>query len=268
MDTIKQLLQNWTNITATLDKGMLVGADEALEWILPWWWHHYSKHNNFPVTFIDFGMSDKGKRWCAERGNVVNFDIPMNFMTTPDSIPEEYKKKWNSRFKITNLYDLRIKWFKKPLAMLLSPYTLTLWTDLDCEIKGNLGPLFDQPLNDNGLGIVLEPSLSIMEAVMKGLLEPDENRYNSGVLLFERGSYPIARWAELSVKENHKFAGDQDLLSYIIEKEQLNVCELSEIYNWRIVLLGVNKNSLIDHWLADWGKNQIRKQIEILQLKI
>ncbi len=31
-----------------MSRGVLVASDQTLEWMLPWWWRHYKKHNNFP----------------------------------------------------------------------------------------------------------------------------------------------------------------------------------------------------------------------------
>ena len=48
--------------------GVVVGSDIGSEWMLEWWFNNYSKHNDFPVTFVDYGMSLEASRWCEERG--------------------------------------------------------------------------------------------------------------------------------------------------------------------------------------------------------
>ena len=55
--------------------GIVVGADLTQEWLLPWWWSHYSRFNSLPVAFIDFGMSDEMKKWCQERGELIPLPV-------------------------------------------------------------------------------------------------------------------------------------------------------------------------------------------------
>ena len=35
----------------------LTGCDEITEWMLPWFLENYSKHNNTPLIFANFGVS-------------------------------------------------------------------------------------------------------------------------------------------------------------------------------------------------------------------
>ena len=39
-------------------------------------------------------------------------------------------------------WQCRNAWFKKPLACLQSPFKRTIWVDLDCEVRRELGELF------------------------------------------------------------------------------------------------------------------------------
>ncbi len=52
-------------------EGILIGCDRNQEWLLPWWWDHYSAHNAYPVAFADFGMSKKALAWCREKGKML-----------------------------------------------------------------------------------------------------------------------------------------------------------------------------------------------------
>ena len=44
--------------------GVIVGSDYSQEWLLPWWWENYTKHNRYPVTFVDFGLSQEPIELC------------------------------------------------------------------------------------------------------------------------------------------------------------------------------------------------------------
>jgi hypothetical protein len=52
--------------------GIIVGCDANQEWLLPWWWDHYCKHNSYPVAFVDFGMSEAALAWCQEKGQCIS----------------------------------------------------------------------------------------------------------------------------------------------------------------------------------------------------
>lgn len=56
------------------DRGIIVGCDQGQEWLMSWWWSHYRKHNKYPVTFADFGLSDRARKWCSERGEVMQVE--------------------------------------------------------------------------------------------------------------------------------------------------------------------------------------------------
>jgi hypothetical protein len=81
--------------------------------------------------------------------------------------------------------------------------------------------------------------------------------YNSGVIAFQKDSPLIARWATLCQHENDRFLGDQDVLSFIINTEHIEITELSDHYNWRLKF-GVNIEARIIHWVGKWGKECIR----------
>ncbi len=63
-----------------MTKGILIGCDQNQEWMLEWWWAHYSRHNCYPVAFVDFGMSQEAKKWCQSKGHWISLDAPKNFV--------------------------------------------------------------------------------------------------------------------------------------------------------------------------------------------
>ena len=39
-------------------RAFLTGCDETTEWMLPWFVENYKKHNDTPIVFANFGISD------------------------------------------------------------------------------------------------------------------------------------------------------------------------------------------------------------------
>ena len=91
------------------DRAFLTGCDHTQEWLLPWFLENLRKHNNVPVVFADFGVTNK-------------------------NIPVDY---------IIDLTVTKEKgWFKKPKAVLKCPAKQTVWLDTDCEVLDNIEDLF------------------------------------------------------------------------------------------------------------------------------
>lgn len=254
------LFAEWTRGSPTQDRGMVVGCDARQEWMLPWWWGHYSAHNDYPVLFINFGMSPKAADWCKAHGQCIDFDLSLDFFVPQEKIPSELQQVWRENFAMKDFWQLRPRWYKKTFAMLKSPFRRNIWTDLDCEVRGDLTSLFDTCLNEAGLAIAPEPKYSNDEAIKVGLLKAGEVNYNAGVVVYAHGSETMLRWAESIVDMNGQFPGDQDVLSYLIRHEHLPVYELPQIYNWRMAQ-GPNPEAVIIHWVADWGKQHIKKEM-------
>ena len=40
------------------DKAFVTGCDESNEWMLDWFLDNYKKHNDTPIVFADFGISE------------------------------------------------------------------------------------------------------------------------------------------------------------------------------------------------------------------
>jgi hypothetical protein len=230
-----------------MDRGVLVGCDQAQEWLLPWWWSHYIETNSMPVAFADFGMSDEGKKWCSSRGELLQIPLSGLKVATKDQIEPDTLKDW-SKF-ISPFWNSRAAWFKKPFAFLYTPFYQTLWLDLDCEVLGPLDLVYSY----------IDP-ISKMGLVRTGDLENTEDGalYNAGVIVFEKDSPLLQPWADFSVFHNHRFMSDQDALSQLIFDGKYKVGDLPEIYNWRVIR-GIHLGAVIIHWASLWGKEYIRK---------
>jgi len=231
--------------------GVLCGAEKSQEWLLPWWWSRYREHNAFPVTFIDFGMTEEMRTWCSERGNLCAIDFDDSCICPRDQIDPILAKQWENFYGWT-VWSARHTWFKKPSAFLKSPYKISVWIDIDCEVLGPLKPLFSHLKGNSELALVREYATEHLPR------DDSRVRYNSGILVFRHGAPVIEKWAQGAMTQNHLFGGDDLLLSHLIHQHRIDVAELPEIYNWRMAR-GLNLNAVILHWIGKGGKAYIRK---------
>lgn len=238
----------------TQEKGIVIASDLTQEWLLPWWMENYEKHNSLPVSFVDFGMSSEMKEWCKKKGNYIPLPIPDVFVKEKEELSKEIIEIWEERHG-KGFWVNRNAWFKKPLACLQSPYEKTIWVDSDCEIRGDLSPLFSLPL----------PSSNLM--VAKEYAEGGGEGVNSGVLVFKNGAPLILEWGKESLLGNEVFVGDQDILSYLIDSQQIEVATLPPIYNWSR-FSGENPEAIVMHWHGNHGKTVISHQISRKNLEI
>lgn len=222
-----------------MSDGIIVGSDDTQEWLLPWWWKHYSKTNDHPVTFVDYGMTDEAKEWCRKRGKLVRLEVADIFVVDKRDIDLSRAKIWESTYG-REFWTQRSSWFKKPLACLLSPYDRSIWIDLDCEIRGSIEKLFIHADHPSGIAMAQD--------IQEG--------YNSGVIVFKKGLPLLKKWADEAFHTNHLYAGDQDILTKIITADQVKIMELAPIYNWSRIK-GKSADAVIYHWHGRHGKTVI-----------
>lgn len=238
-----------------VEDGVIVGTSRRQEWLLPWWWMHYCLHNNFPVTFVDFGdLSDEAIKWCRERGRVIKLELSDEFMTGKEGIDPKQAAMWEKMQP--NLWTLRFTWFKKPFAILLSPYKRTLWLDLDCQIRGSIHPLFELCENEGGFAIAAEHPPSQHLNLMRGIIKPGEVMYNAGVLVVKKHSAILNEWIARAKDQNHLYCSDQQLLASILNSKKFIFTTLSPVYNWTADM-AFKPEVIILHWWGDQGKKSI-----------
>ena len=225
--------------------GIVVASDRFQEWLLPWWWTHYATHNSFPVAFMDIGMSEKGISWCQERGLYIKL---------PEIAYREPPKNdfWEKRYG-EDVWKIRPAWLKKPHALLHSPFELSVWVDLDCQIKQSLEPLFHLFFL-SGKEIALVPDRQNLETLL-----PNEVHYNSGVIAFRQKAGFIQQWIDTIAQ--CELSGDQEYLSRSIFLNQTEVLDLPPIYNW-FGRFGPNENAVIHHYSGGFGKIEIIKSLQ------
>lgn len=232
-------------------QGILCGADKSQEWLLPWWWSRYSEHNAYPVIFCDFGMSEEMRSWCAERGEVVSIEFDPAWIAPKSAIDKKLVEEWEDWWG-ERLWDARLSWFKKPFALLHSPYEVGIWIDLDCEILGPIERLFSGFDVSSGIAMVRN-----FECDHLPQFDPNV-RHNGGVIVFKHGCSCLQSLAEESVNMNHLFGGDDTLLSHLISSRRWDIQELPEEFNWRMSH-GLSLGAVIIHWVNNRGKDYIRK---------
>lgn len=246
--------KQWRQTGLTERDGIIIGSDQSQEWLLPWWWEHFRRHNNLPVTFVDLGLSKNKKEWCRSRGELIPLRVADIFVCGREEVDPKLFCSWKGNEGV-DFWENREVWFKKPLACLQSPYRRSIWIDLDCQIMGPLEELF--------LTCEAPPGFAICRDRYANYLTTPT--YNSGVIVFQRGLQILETWAELSFTKNHLFRGDQDLLSYLIAEKNILVTELSSIYNWP----APEKSDvpiMIYHWAGSAVKSILRNKLALEQL--
>ena len=253
-----------------MEKGIIVGSDKNQEWLLPWWWENYSKHNHLPVVFFDYGLSEEAKIFCKAKGTLL--PIKDDFDVDISKTPIEYKNFWQVFNGKTCMQLARPSWFKKPAACLNTPFDLTLWIDLDCEIRGNIEPVFsflrdtgdicirkfvcDKDLIDLGIDVKL---LNLFKPEIK----EGEIIYNSGVMVFRKNAPIIRNWYNLCKKDGNLFHGDDEALSRVIYEKLHSIDPLPLEFH---VLHDAEEDAftIVRHYYGMEGKlSIIEKNLEI-----
>lgn len=231
----------WRKTLIKQEMGVLVASDERLEWLLPWWWKNYSQENDYKITFVDLGLSNSMKQWCEERGERVELSFTMD-----ESLFFSGNKEWEKCYG-SSYESARKGWFKKPLALLQTPYEKTLWLDLDCEVLSSLNDVFAYC---NGMTPL---------ALAQDSKEEGENPiYNGGVVVYLREDPLVTKWAKTALTASHLYWGDDRILSSLIQQMQYAIATLPLVYNWKISY-GIHLDAKILHWVGEWGKTHIQK---------
>ncbi len=239
-------------------QGIIAGCDRNQEWLLPWWWKHYSTHNSYPVLFIDFGLSEEGRAWCSERGECIRLPSIQRFILGKKSVPSERGNAWEQHYG-KKIWSRRRIWFQKPFALLLSPFPFSLWLDLDCQVQGNLEPLFN--CLAFGIDIAVKRDIDAIQELhqKRGFIQPGEVNYDCGLIAFRKEAPILLHWAQEVKERNDQFVFDQQALSRAIARHQPSLLELPPIYNWSAVN-GANPKALVVHFHGGFLKQTIQAQ--------
>lgn len=231
-------------------RGVIVGANARQEWLLSWWWEHYHRHNSYPVTFADFGMSESARRWCCQRGTLMSVRIPPLSVKDRSEVDAIRVREWEDTYPDT-FWESRNGWFRKPQACLQTLYDEAVWIDLDCEIVKPIDAIFDRQIRLARDGAVTESHFPI---------------YNTGVMSFTKNHPLIVEWVSAALEKNAFFRSDQDLLSSMISEKKYSICELDPIYNWSVGN-GRNPQVVVYHWLGEAAKRVLQNKLILSNLE-
>jgi hypothetical protein len=250
---------------ATGSKGVLIGCDHSQEWLLSWWYMNFRLHNQYPVTFVNFGdMSREAVLWCESRGTVVLLDCGDEFIAKVGEIDQALASDWEARR--AKIWQLRQAWFKIPFCWLSTPYEKSVWMDLDCQVVGPIDPLFNEFLKIADFAIAKESQVEQEAHQALGGLLPGEEIYNAGVVAYRHGSLLVDELVRRVVEQNHRFMGVQKILARIILENRYYFFPLPSEYNWAMAG-GKNKQAIVLH---HWGAYQdvLRRHIAFLKNKM
>jgi len=211
--------------TKLYDKAFVTGCDSNNEWQLPWFFENYKKHNDTPLVFADFGVSDI----------------------------EAVKPHVHAVIDLTRIEEKG--WFKKPKAIAHCPAQQKVWLDTDCEIRGNIGGIFE----------LLKPNMLNMVEDKPWAKRRGGVQYNSGVVGVVGNPMILNMWAQW-IKEGDA-VGDQETLTAnlnpITSIKYIN--PLPNEYNWlRLQIENDNEpatDARVVHWTGQKGNDRIRSMM-------
>jgi hypothetical protein len=219
-------LPRWRSAGLIESCGVLVGCDAAQEWLLEFWWDHFSRRNSYPVAFADFGMSAAAREFCGDRGIVLD-------------VPGDYCGR-----------NPLAATFHKPFALLRSPFRTTVMMDLDCEVRGPLDPLFELAMQ--GCALSRDP-----HAIDTANPDPVQ----SGVVACTHGHPIVPAWAGAVRQGWRAMHSDQAALNDVIDGYRDRVAIMPREYHW-LRLDHDNPAALIMHWTGPAGKQIVREKLQ------
>jgi hypothetical protein len=135
--------------------------------------------------------------------------------------------------------------------MMNSPFKNTIWLDADCEVLGDVSPIFSKIVPDKLSMVVDRPWSKRFNTTM----------YNSGVVAFQGRPKILEMWCDRIKSKPAR--GDQETLHEMLDPLQ-QMMYINEIENkWNVLRLqhieGPKVNdTVVNHWTGMKGKEHIR----------
>lgn len=240
-------------------QGILAGCDRNQEWLLPWWWKHYSQHNSYPVAFMDFGMTEEGKAWCRQKGLYLPFLAKARILGK-SHVPPSKQAIWENHYGRT-IWSRRRIWFKKPFALLESPFPFTIWLDLDIQVRKSLEPLFSCLFLGAEIAVKKESESLQLLHKQKGFILADEVNYDCGLIAYRNDAPILRHWTDEITHHNQEHVFDQQALSRALAKHPTVLFELPDTCNWSAAN-GPNPKALLYHFHGGALKQMIKNPPE------
>ena len=216
-------------VSQKYDKAFVTGCDEKTEWMLPWFFKHYNKHNKSPLIFANFGVTEKALAHVKKCVSAV-----MNMSKTKED-----------------------GWFKKPKTMLFAPARKLVWIDTDCQIVKSIDDIFDK----------LEPGKLAMVEDKPWTTRRGELWHNSGIVGMIDKPIVLRKWAEEC--QNNPRVGDQEVLHSMLNPitKITYITDLPNEYNWLRIQIendgNDNPNKKVIHWTGHKGKLKIKEMMNV-----
>lgn len=216
--------------------GVVTGTDETYADLLPWWIKTFKKFNpDIPVSVALFGYIPKDiLHFCQKEATVFSLI--------------DYKTK--------------LPWFKKPLAIYHSSYDKVIWFDNDCEIRGDIKPMYEY-CGPNYIGATID---TCNQFCLTFDNHPIKNPLATGVIAATPKNELIHDWARLCIGAGAEFRGDQEVFNHIISSRQYHKYHKTVVnvmpaeYQW-LRLAGNNDKAVVMHWTGEDGKSYIRNKL-------
>lgn len=203
---------------------VITGCDKNHEKYIPLWLRQFRNWNSLPVLFADFGLSPEMRAWVEQRATVI--DVPQKLHP----------------------------YFKKPLAMLQSPYAYTLWMDLDCIAQADITGIFHE-LIASGKELSLRDDWYGTTNVTPWMKQ-------AGVVAFKHGCQFVRKWANLcaegeqvakAIGDKHNVK-DQLILSWMMKETAYDYHPLRHCYNYMVAEKPINGPVYITHYAGQKEK--------------
>ena len=212
-------------MNSSMRKGFMTGCDQNTEWMLPWFIENYKKHNDTPLTVMNFGMSNQCLEWLETQVHSIGM--------------------------MRNIPKGTSGWHLKPISMLNSPFITTCWIDTDCEVLGDISSVFNY---------ILPEKLAMVEDVPWSK-RSGEKWHNSGIVAFTGKPTILQEWAQAI--HNTNIRGDQEVLHTILDplRTAVMITDLPNKFNYmRVQMIDGTKvpDVLVKHWTGYKGKEHSR----------
>ena len=204
----------------------VVGVDNNMEDLLPWWYENIKKWAPEPhVTIADFGMSSAA-RTVAQR--------------YADTFLEYTRHE-------------RFAWFYKPRALLDTPYEYRCWVDIDCEVMAPIDKIFAYPTDDK---------IALTRDICRG---ENEWWWATGVNV-AKGSPKILRDWTYMTEHSDQRGDQEVLRAMIQQEPSYHdmIVQMPIEYQWLRLQLSSGRDSphkKIVHWTGPLGKKHIRENL-------